>query len=66
MKRIRSLMLLALALSTHGALAAEQAVPTDSSLHVQADAALTKLLPADIAKRGFIVAGTNPNTPPTT
>ncbi|WP_017345917.1 transporter substrate-binding domain-containing protein [Pantoea sp. A4] len=59
-------MLLALALSTHGALAAEQAVPTDSSLHVQADAALTKLLPADIAKRGFIVAGTNPNTPPTT
>ncbi|MFC6360959.1 MULTISPECIES: ABC transporter substrate-binding protein [Tatumella] len=46
--------------------AADLSVPTHSSLQVQADPALSKLLPADIAKRGYIVAATNPNTPPTT
>ena len=46
--------------------AAELSVPSHSSVQVSADAALHKLLPADIAKRGYIVAATNPNTPPTT
>ncbi|RWR00963.1 ABC transporter substrate-binding protein [[Pantoea] beijingensis] len=49
-----------------GAWAAEQNVPTESTLHVSADASLKSQLPADILKRGYIIAGTNPNTPPTT
>ncbi len=32
----------------------------------KADAALHATLPEDILKKGYIVAGTNPNTPPTT
>ncbi|ATF91069.1 Sulfate starvation-induced protein 7 [Cedecea neteri] len=66
MKIAKGLTLVALAMSTHSAFAAESAVPTDSTLHVKADPALKSLLPADIAQRGYIVAGTNPNTPPTT
>ncbi|WP_343876918.1 MULTISPECIES: ABC transporter substrate-binding protein [Tatumella] len=54
------------ALSVTSVSAADLSVPTHSSLQVQADPALSKLLPADIAKRGYIVAATNPNTPPTT
>ena len=46
--------------------AAEQVVPSSTTFHVTADDALKSKLPADIAKRGYIVAGTNPNTPPTT
>lgn len=66
MKIAKGLTLVALAMSTHSAFAAEAAVPTDSTLHVKADPSLKSLLPADIAQRGYIVAGTNPNTPPTT
>ncbi|MFP9228712.1 ABC transporter substrate-binding protein [Pectobacterium cacticida] len=46
--------------------AAEENVPSAMSFHVAADATLTAKLPADIAQRGYIIAGTNPNTPPTT
>ncbi|SMG55574.1 ABC transporter substrate-binding protein [Cedecea sp. NFIX57] len=66
MKIAKGLTLAALAMSTHSVFAAEAAVPTDSTLHVKADPSLKSLLPADIAQRGYIVAGTNPNTPPTT
>ncbi|WP_058973791.1 ABC transporter substrate-binding protein [Type-D symbiont of Plautia stali] len=66
MKLAKGITLLALALSAHIAFAADQSVPTDSSLHVQADPALKSLVPEDVLKRGYIVAGTNPNTPPTT
>lgn len=67
MKIAKGLTLLALAVaSINTGFAAQVAVPTDSSLHVSVDPALNKLLPADIVKRGYIVAGTNPNTPPTT
>ncbi|MDO6406702.1 ABC transporter substrate-binding protein (plasmid) [Pantoea phytobeneficialis] len=66
MKFAKGMTLFALALSAHTTFAAEQSVPTDSSVHVKADPALKSLLPADIVKRGYIVAGTNPNTPPTT
>ena len=52
--------------SLPGAWAAEQNVPTESTLHVSADSKLKSQLPADILKRGYIIAGTNPNTPPTT
>ncbi|MBM7344782.1 ABC transporter substrate-binding protein [Pantoea coffeiphila] len=48
------------------ALAADQDVAFSSSVKPKADAALHATLPADILKKGFIVAGTNPNTPPTT
>lgn len=48
------------------AFAAEQDVPATTSFQVSADAALKAKLPADIAQRGYIIAGTNPNTPPTT
>jgi polar amino acid transport system substrate-binding protein len=65
-KLAKGITLLALALSAHTAFAADQSVPTNSSLHVQADPALKSLVPADVLKRGYIVAGTNPNTPPTT
>jgi len=65
-KFAKGMTLLALALSAHTTFAAEQSVATDSTLHVQADPTLKTLLPADIIKRGYIVAGTNPNTPPTT
>ncbi|WP_241430668.1 ABC transporter substrate-binding protein [Tatumella saanichensis] len=46
--------------------AAELSVPSHSSFQVSADPALHKLLPEEVAKRGYIVAATNPNTPPTT
>jgi polar amino acid transport system substrate-binding protein len=46
--------------------AAGQIVPSSTTFHVTADEALKSKLPPDIAKRGYIVAGTNPNTPPTT
>ena len=45
---------------------AGQVVPSSTTFHVTADEALKSKLPPDIAKRGYIVAGTNPNTPPTT
>ncbi|MBT0721388.1 ABC transporter substrate-binding protein [Rosenbergiella collisarenosi] len=47
-------------------LAADQNVPYVSSVHAFADTTLHASLPQDIQKQGFIVAGTNPNTPPTT
>ncbi|MEC5321040.1 ABC transporter substrate-binding protein [Brenneria populi subsp. brevivirga] len=46
--------------------AAEQNVPAQSHFQTQADAALSARLPANIKQRGYIIAGTNPNTPPTT
>ncbi len=66
MKFIKGMSVLALALSAQASFAAEPSVPAESSVHVNADPALKSLLPADIHKRGYIVAGTNPNTPPTT
>lgn len=48
------------------ALAADQDVAFASSVKPKADAALHATLPEDILKKGYIVAGTNPNTPPTT
>ncbi|MEZ3498586.1 ABC transporter substrate-binding protein [Pantoea sp. KPR_PJ] len=66
MKLTHGITLIALALAAQSTFAAENSVPTDSSLHVAADPALKNLLPADILQRGYIVAGTNPNTPPTT
>lgn len=66
MKFIKGMSVLALAFSAQASFAAEPSVPAESSVHVNADPALKSLLPADILKRGYIVAGTNPNTPPTT
>lgn len=63
---LKGIALVVSALSVASVSAADLSVPTHSSLQVQADPALSKLLPADIAKRGYIVAATNPNTPPTT
>ncbi|MFC3394496.1 ABC transporter substrate-binding protein [Brenneria rubrifaciens] len=48
------------------AFSADQNVPTTRTIQVQEDAALKAKVPESIIKRGFIVAGTNPNTPPTT
>ncbi|QZQ52454.1 ABC transporter substrate-binding protein (plasmid) [Erwinia persicina] len=48
------------------AVAADQNVAFTPSIKAKADAALHATLPADILKKGYIVAGTNPNTPPTT
>jgi len=48
------------------ALAADQDVAFTSSVKPKADTALHATLPEDILKKGYIVAGTNPNTPPTT
>lgn len=48
------------------ALAADQDVAFSSSVKAKADATLHATLPADILKKGYIIAGTNPNTPPTT
>ncbi|MEN0578061.1 ABC transporter substrate-binding protein [Phytobacter palmae] len=47
-------------------IAAEQTVPAKNNFTVTADETLKAKLPADILQRGYIVAGTNPNTPPTT
>jgi len=57
--------LLALAPLT-SALAADQDVAFTASVKPKADATLHAQLPEDILKKGYIVAGTNPNTPPTT
>lgn len=46
--------------------AAEQNVPSYSTFQVSVDETLKSKLPDDIIQRGYIVAGTNPNTPPTT
>lgn len=54
------------ALSMTNIYAADLSVPTHSSLQVRADPALAKLLPVNITQRGYVVAATNPNTPPTT
>jgi polar amino acid transport system substrate-binding protein len=67
MKLLKKLLLpLVIAGSVHSVWAADQNVPFSSSFHVSADDALKAKLPEDILKRGYIVAGTNPNTPPTT
>ncbi|HGV3449091.1 TPA: ABC transporter substrate-binding protein [Raoultella planticola] len=46
--------------------AAEQNVPSYSTFQMSVDETLKSKLPDDIIQRGYIVAGTNPNTPPTT
>lgn len=51
---------------TGWAQAADLNVPAESRFQTQADPALTAQLPAAIQQRGYIIAGTNPNTPPTT
>jgi len=65
-KIIKGITLFAVAVGAHTSFAAEPSVPTESSLHVSADPALKSLIPDDFLKRGYIIAGTNPNTPPTT
>ena len=49
-----------------GAIAADKGVPFNATAKPAADAALHDTLPEAIKKRGSIIAGTNPNTPPTT
>jgi polar amino acid transport system substrate-binding protein len=46
--------------------ATESGVPTQPNFTVTLDKTLQAQLPADILQRGYIIAGTNPNTPPTT
>ena len=46
--------------------AAEGDVPFRAAVKASADPALHDSLPEAIKKAGYIVAGTNPNTPPTT
>ncbi|MEI7262986.1 ABC transporter substrate-binding protein [Pectobacterium carotovorum] len=48
------------------AFSADQNVPTTRTFQVQSDAALKAKVPEAVLQKGFIVAGTNPNTPPTT
>ena len=66
MKITKGITLFAFAIGAHTSFAAEPSVPTEISLHVSADPALKSLIPDDFLKRGYIIAGTNPNTPPTT
>lgn len=49
-----------------GAQADDRDVAFSSSVKPEVDKTLHAQLPADIVKKGYIVAGTNPNTPPTT
>ncbi len=46
--------------------AAEQSVPAQTTFTIAADASLKAKLPQEVIQRGYIIAGTNPNTPPTT
>jgi len=64
-KRLLLSLVMALA-PAKGLFAADQNVPYASSVSTSADPALHATLPQDIQQQGFIVAGTNPNTPPTT
>ncbi|MFS2224302.1 ABC transporter substrate-binding protein [Pantoea sp. B65] len=65
--KLSTLMLpLLMAGSFSSAWAEEQNVPAHTTFTVTADNQLKSKLPADILKRGYILAGTNPNTPPTT
>lgn len=66
MKITKGITLFAFAIGAHTSFAAEPSVPTEISLLVSADPALKSLIPDDFLKRGYIIAGTNPNTPPTT
>jgi len=66
MKKRLLLSLFAVILPVKSLLAADQNVAYVSSVHTAADASLHASLPQDIQRQGFIVAGTNPNTPPTT
>ena len=49
-----------------GAQADDRDVAFSSSVKPEVDKTLHAQLPTDIVKKGYIVAGTNPNTPPTT
>ncbi|WP_304164559.1 ABC transporter substrate-binding protein [Lonsdalea britannica] len=62
----RTWMVGALAVMTSLAQAAELNVPAERHFKTQADPVLTAKLPETIQQRGYIIAGTNPNTPPTT
>ncbi len=66
MKLSKLLLSLLMAGSLSSAWAADQNVPSHTTFQVSADNQLKSKLPADILKRGYILAGTNPNTPPTT
>ncbi|MCU5775272.1 ABC transporter substrate-binding protein [Erwiniaceae bacterium BAC15a-03b] len=48
------------------AISAESGVPFKTYFNVDKDEGLNRQLPVDIINRGTIIAGTNPNTPPTT
>jgi polar amino acid transport system substrate-binding protein len=66
---MKKLALLSLLLASSGieqAMAAAQDVAAKASVTVSADDTLKAKLPNEIIQRGYIVAGTNPNTPPTT
>lgn len=62
----KGLAILLAIVAAQSAQAAETSVPAASNFQTRADSALHATLPAEIQKRGYIVAGTNPNTPPTT
>lgn len=62
----KGLAILLAMMATHGAIAAESSVAADSNFQTRADRALNDSLPETVRTRGYIVAGTNPNTPPTT
>lgn len=66
MKKHSILGLLMALSASQQVIAAEQTVPAKNNFTVTADNTLKAKLPADIQQRGYIVAGTNPNTPPTT
>lgn len=66
MKLLNLLLPLVIAGNIQTLWAADQNVPASTTFHIAADTALKSKLPADIVQRGYIVAGTNPNTPPTT
>lgn len=62
----RSIFAVMVVLGTHNVWAADQIAPADPSFHFSVDNNLRAQVPADILKRGYLIVGTNPNTPPTT
>lgn len=66
MRFYRSIFAVMGVLGTHNVWAADQIAPADPSFHFSVDNNLRAQVPADILKRGYLIVGTNPNTPPTT
>ncbi len=66
MKKYTVAAALAMSFSWSAFAAEDQGTPVETTFQVTADAALHAQLPDEIKNRGYIIAGTNPNTPPTT